>query len=634
MVAGPAPRCESLWNILIRTRLNPFRMTADLPQPLPSPPAGTGPSPGWLFWFPWLLGCAAFVVGELAPAWLLGEAWPTPWQWLVEARLESLVWLGLLFAGPVAWFWPTRSSRRDLAGSFSPPLPESSAKPDLLWSCGLGVLGFAVGALVGRRWSDLPPGLHDEFSYLFQAHTFLAGRTWFPSPPLRELFDQMHVLNDGRMASRYFPATGLWMAPFVWLGNPWLGWWLAQGLLTSLVFWIGRDSGGRWCGRLAGLFCALCPGLVLFSQLLLAHHPTLLGLAVMQLALPRMVRGPNRGWGILAGCGLGFAALARPMTAVGIGLPWGLWLLWRGWRDPREVRLWPWLAAPLVAAGALQLWYDVGITGSAWTTPYGEYTACHTPKHVYGFDNVRRGERSHPARRIEKYDDWAENLTPRLAMKNVAYRLFSSVQWTWGLLPVVLGLGLWVTCWKRISPPARLGLASIVSLHLVHIPYWYDGILHFHYVMESLPQWLLVLATAGCAGGEGLVRAGRRMVPLWGCLAWVVAGVLNFTTTQGLWSAPFQDGLSQFQFAREKQGQFRRLVDATVTERPALVLIQADPSDLHIDFVVNTPPLTGPILFARDRPDVASIGEIRSAWPDRTLYRYSAQTQRLARLTE
>jgi hypothetical protein len=64
------------------------------------------------------------------------------------------------------------------------------------------------------------------------------------------------------------------------------------------------------------------------------------------------------------------------------------------------------------------------------------------------------------------------------------------------------------------------------------------------------------------------------------------------------------------------------------------VLIQADPSDLHIDFVVNTPPLTGPILFARDRPEVASIGEIRSAWPDRTLYRYSAQTQRLTRITE
>ena len=602
--------------------------------PLQPPTARAGLTAGWLFWLPWMLGCGAFAAGELAPAWLLGEAWPSPWRWMVEARLESLVWLGLLLSGPVAWFWPTRPPRPDSDGAARLPPRESSFSNDVLWSFGVGILACGVAAHTGSRWSDLPPGLHDEFSYLFQAHTFLAGQTSFPSPPLPELFDQMHVLNDGRMASRYFPATGLWMAPFVALGNPWWGWWLAQGVLASLMFWIGREAGGGTCGKLAGLLCALCPGLILFSQLLLAHHPTLLGLAVMQLALPKMVRSRSGVWGLLAGCGLGFAALARPMTAVGIGLPWGLWLLGRGWRERRELRLWPWLAAPLVAAGIGQLWYDGKITGDPWKTPYGEYTALHTPKHGYGFDNVRRGEQSRPARRIAKYDDWAENLTPRLALKNVAYRLFSSIQWTWGLLPVVLGLALWGTCWRMISTPARLSLASIVTLHLVHIPYWYDGILHFHYVLESLPQWLLVLATAGCASREVFVRDGRPLVPLWGLLALVVGGVLNFTTTQGLWSAPFQDGLSQFQFAREKQGQFRRLVNATVTERPALVLIEADPSDLHIDFVVNTPPLTGPILFARERPEVASIGEIRSVWPERTLYRYSALTKRLTKVAE
>jgi 4-amino-4-deoxy-L-arabinose transferase-like glycosyltransferase len=484
------------------------------------------------------------------------------------------------------------------------------------------------------HFRDLPPGLHDEFSYLFQAHTFLTGQTSVPRPPLPALFDQMHVLNDGRMASRYFPATGAWMVPFVALGNPWLGWWIAQGILASLTFWIGRDAGGSLCGRWAGLLCALCPGLLLFSQLLLAHHPTLLGLAVMQLALPRMVRGHGRAWGLLAGCGLGFAALARPMTAVGIGLPWGLWLLWRGWGNQKEMRLWPWLAAPLVAAGAGQLWYDWTITGDPWKTPYGEYTARHTPKHVYGFNNVLRGERSPSSRRIEKYDDWAENLTPQLAAKNVAFRLFSSVQWTWGLLPVVLGWGLFLVNWNRVTTTARLSLASIATLHLVHIPYWYDGILHFHYVLESLPQWLLVMATAGCASREVFLREGRRLVPWWGALACIVAAGLNFTITQGLWSAPFQDGLSQFQFAREKQAKFRQLVNTTVTERPALVLIQADPSDLHIDHVVNIPPLDGPLLFAHDRPEAASIAEIRAVWPARTLYRYSAQTQRLTRVTD
>jgi hypothetical protein len=185
-----------------------------------------------------------------------------------------------------------------------------------------------------------------------------------------------------------------------------------------------------------------------------------------------------------------------------------------------------------------------------------------------------------------------------------------------------------------VTTTARLSLASIATLHIVHIPYWYDGILHFHYVLESLPQWLLVMATAGSESREVFLREGRRLVSWWGCLVLAVATGLNFSTSQGLWSAPFQDGLSQFQFAREKQGQFRHLVNTTVTDRPALVLVSADPSDLHIDYVVNTPPLTSPLLFIRDRPDVASIAEIRSVWPTRSLYRYSAQTQRLTKVTE
>ena len=67
----------------------------------------------------------------------------------------------------------------------------------------------------------MPPAYHDEYSYLFQARTLLAGRFSFPGSTVQpELFDQMHVLNEGRMASRYYPGTGIWLAPFVALGHP------------------------------------------------------------------------------------------------------------------------------------------------------------------------------------------------------------------------------------------------------------------------------------------------------------------------------------------------------------------------------------------------------------------------------
>ena len=58
------------------------------------------------------------------------------------------------------------------------------------------------------RFGDQPPAYHDEFSYAFQAKTYLAKRLSSEShPTVARLFDQMHVVNEGRFASRYFPAS-------------------------------------------------------------------------------------------------------------------------------------------------------------------------------------------------------------------------------------------------------------------------------------------------------------------------------------------------------------------------------------------------------------------------------------------
>ena len=181
----------------------------------------------------------------------------------------------------------------------------------------VGILAFRVSQIVASAFGELPPAYHDEFSYLFQTQTFLAGRVSFPSfAPLPELFDQMHVLNEGRFASRYFPGAGLWLAPFVALGNPWLGQWLAQALTAYLVFWIGRELGGNRTGLFAGLLTAFCPGLALFSNLLLAHHPTLVGLTLFILAWLRMWRTGSAVWALV---GVAVYALYRPHGSLAAG---------------------------------------------------------------------------------------------------------------------------------------------------------------------------------------------------------------------------------------------------------------------------------------------------------------------------
>ena len=619
-------------------------------HPALQPPGSTPTHPvetGWgerLFWGGYTLCALGFALGE----WVAGGFEQGPVHWLLAAPADTLVSLLLLICGPIAW--RTQRTRRGaasprsvtLASSSSDTAPSELVQPvvvesaprDPLWGCALplvvalslGVCWWSAGPLRG-----LPPAFHDEYSYLFQAGTYLEGRLSFDSPPLRELFDQVHVLNEGRLASRYFPATGLWLAPWLAAGLPGLGWWAAQALLTGLVYLWAKELAGPVCGLLAATLCALSPGLVLFSQLLLAHHPTLLGLAVFHWASLKALRGHSRRWATCAGVGLAWAMLCRPMTAAGAALPLGLWLLWQGVWHRRLLGLWLPLGLPLVAGLAVQVGCNLAITGQPLTTPYGLYTRLHTPRHQYGFNNVVRGERQLGPRVHAHYDQWAENLTGELAWQNVRRRLWTSGQWTLGVLPLLFALGASLAGGGGLPPQFRWLPASIVSLHVVHIPYWFSGIFHFHYVFETLVLWLIWLAVVGVTAARHWRQSGRTLLPVWGGVALGAALLLCYTLPEGLWNAPFLAGRSQLEFARRKHASFLEVVSREVTERPALVLVEPDPADRHLDFVTNLPPLTGPVLIGRYRPDLYDHATVAAAFPERALYRYRVTTRELSR---
>jgi hypothetical protein len=446
------------------------------------------------------------------------QRWSDPEQrsvaltvWLCGEHADWLPFLPWLLAAPLVW--GMRSRPRSTAPRTSPRTGESALP---VWGLALlmAAISFAVSAWTGASFGDRPPTYHDEFSYLFQARTFLGGRLSFPSfQPLPELFDQMHVLNEGRFASRYFPGTGLWLAPFVAIGRPYLGHWLAGALATLCVFWTGWELGGRRTAIVAGLLNALSPGLALFSNLLLSHHPTLVGLMFfiwMSLRAQRTGRIRDHAFGAI---GLTFAMLCRPMTAFGVGLPFGLLLAWQLLRPnakndmstgsstavdslrQRALVVVAW-GLPLAAGLGGMLYYNAAITGDPWVSPYQLYTDTYTPRHVYGFHNVTRGEQRLGPKVLENYDTWAEELTPALAARKVKIRTFASLRWTLGVVPIaaaVLVLLLSPAAWNR---GVLLIAAAIVALHAVHIPYWFEGIMGWHYVFESAPLWLLLVAEA------------------------------------------------------------------------------------------------------------------------------------------
>jgi 4-amino-4-deoxy-L-arabinose transferase-like glycosyltransferase len=584
------------------------------------------PPPVW-WWLPWLSAVAVFIAGE----WSRPGDRPTLIDWFLQAEADALIYLALLIAAPLLWWFRRDKPRQSGAMRPNPPprLDElvepckpaiSSHWRPIVLSTLIGFASLAASAHVGAQFDDLPPAFHDEYSYLFQAETFLAGRVSFPSHPAARLFDQMHVLNEGRFASRYFPGTGLWMAPFVALGHPYWGHWAAGAICAVLMFWIGRELAGDSAGLTAGLLTALSPGMALFSNLLLAHHPTLVGLGVFILGFLRMIRSGAPGWALVSGAGLAFAMLCRPMTAAGVALPFGVYAVF--WAIQQKRRVIVWLGIPLlVALGGLFV-YDQSITGSGWQTPYGVYTNLHTPRHVYGFNNVERGNRRQGPRVIKNYDEWAENLTPRLAAANAGTRLAASAKWSLGLIPLTLSFVGGLVVWQRLNQGTGLILASIVSLHAVHIPYWFVGMEDHHYVFEAGPLWCLWVAAVSITVLR-LWHAERRVAlcAWWGGLL-SAAVAMNATTSGGLWSAPLEQGIGRVAFARAEHGRFTKLVATRAVPQPALVLVDADPADRHIDYVVNSPDLSGPLLIGHYIPETVSLNAVRNLFPDRSLFVY------------
>jgi len=662
-----APRNDDAGSLAPAVRHHAENMSQTPSSPPPTaPPDRGGVSGTWA-------QCLALTVGVLIAVGfeivrLQDRTSPTQ-NWLADINVDTSPFLVLFALLPLCW-WPFHL-RRSRGGRRQPEAGQGSNRElCVAWSqCLLiGIISLWVSHSIGQRtvgntgrtFGNLPPAYHDEYSYLFQAHTFADGRLAYPSHPrLPQVFDQMHVINEGQFASRYFPSTGLWMWPFVRWGHPVWGHWLAGAVSAMLLFWTGRCLGGPLVGLVSGLLCAVSPGIGLFSNLLLAHHPTLMGLSLFLWGMTRVIRCPHAGWALVAGSGLSFAMLARPMAAAGCGLPFGIWtLIWlvrgRTQSEPiagdsrpaaqpdslqRRLLVVAALGLPLIAGLGFQFHYNQRITGNGWTTPYQLYTDIYTPRHVYGFNNVVRGERHLGPKVIDAYDRWAENLTPALATRNLAWRLIASWQWTLGIIPLAMGSVVFVLRTPRCATAWWLIAAALLCLHLVHIPYWYVGIMNWHYVFETSLLWCLVFAGATQRVWSDWRHQGRSLMQVWWCGLVSAALLPGYVALPPFWSSSrLQVAVEMVSFSRMQYDRFQRVLeplrrDIQYSGTPALVLIDADHADTHIDYVNNHPALTADILIGRYNPAVSGMAELQRGFPRRSIYVYDPGSGRLRSLT-
>ncbi len=498
-----------------------------------------------------------------------------------------------------------------------------------------------TGNVASIRFCELPPAWHDEFSYLLQARTFLAGRLSWPAMTVQpDLFHQVHVLNRPTTASRYFPWTGLWMAPFTALGHPYFGHWLA-GAIACIFFHrsLYRLLEFRWA-VIGGALIAVSPGLASFSNLLLAHHPTMMALAIFLWAFLRFMDHYRVRDAVVAGVALSLAMLGRPMTAAGFALPFGIWLFATMIRQLviRNPELSPtWSPARVLAGFGIPLLLGFGvlasmnhaITGSWLKSAYQLYTDTWTPRHRYGFDNANLDPALPESRVLQAYDQWAENLTIGKAKSNVAQRTLFSLRWTLGIAALTFCIiAALPSCFDLRDPRPLLLLCSVVTLHAVHIPYWYDGIMHWHYVFETAPL-LIMLATFGVRAASLLLQSqlGARMSSLWLTSLILASLIPNWIDADTIWGQSRVTTAFQEQaFSRIRFEYFHRLTTSNQIQHPALILVDEGSSNPQLSYIINPPDLSGDVLVCRLPSDPEVVDELAQAFPGHHPYAFNPET--------
>jgi hypothetical protein len=209
------------------------------------------------------------------------------------------------------------------------------------------------------------PSSSDEYSYVFQAETFLRGRLWNPVHPGQDFLHFNHIFEkDGKWVSQYAPGWGLLLALAQRVGIPmWLIAPIAGVLLVLVVHRLGVQEGNAAAGRLAALLLVVSPFFVFNAGSFFNHVPAALLLAAACLFGARFLDRPGVGVGLLLGATIGALGLTRTFDVVVLAVPFGAAFLYRA-RWPHYAR------APTIALGGLPflaalLLYQRAITGDA-----------------------------------------------------------------------------------------------------------------------------------------------------------------------------------------------------------------------------------------------------------------------------
>lgn len=244
---------------------------------------------------------------------------------------------------------------------------------------------IATAFLQGR---DLFPKTHDECSYFLQVQMLAHGRLWMPPHPLADFFDSFYILVRPVYCSIYFPGTALMLAPTVWLHlPPWLMPALVSGAAVGMLYCIVTELIDGAAGAAAALLMVSLTWFRTLGMMVMSQAPMLLLGLLLIWAWLRWRKQRHWAWALVIGVLAGWGMITRPVDALCFIIPIGIGMALDLAGQP--ARRWA-MAAALIVAGAapffaVQVVFDIGVTGHPFQTPYTLYLNEQVPGGTFGF---------------------------------------------------------------------------------------------------------------------------------------------------------------------------------------------------------------------------------------------------------
>ncbi len=368
------------------------------------------------------------------------------------------------------------------------------------------VAAFVVYALIAQAVFSGRPLHIDEIVQVLQARWYASGQLSVPTPPVREFFSILHLIDLGERSFSQFPAGGPAMLA---LGSVVKAEWVigpAAGAVSVLCFGhllgtLEPDASRAWHRGAVVLFAVAPFGAFMFGSHM--NHATTLGWLLLATVALAIATQPGSSatwrrvpWGVACGIALGAAASIRPVDGAAFALPAAGWLLWRA--RAGGAAAWTLGAAGLGVSIPLGLVLLANAATTGAPLLFG-YDLLWGPAHGLGFHQAPWGPVHTPSRGLELLALYASRLGTHL------FELpFPSV-----ILPAT---ALWLR--PQLRPMDRYLLVSSGLLALGYAAYWHDGnYLGPRFLFPMLP--LLVLWTARLPLSLQAVVPGRPSLRLW-----------------------------------------------------------------------------------------------------------------------